>query len=311
MAEKLITPKIGIEVQGHFLKVKVPQKKKAPPRGMRGVISDFSRASRKRMIELIARIDEKLAGFICFVTLTYPDRSGPPSALQTARDLRAFLKRLGRMHPGASAIWRREWERRKSGVHVDEVFPHFHIIFFNLPFVHRTDINEFWSDVIGHDEYVRTEIRGLQNWKHAFRYVAKYMTKIPRGDFRVAFPSGGGEAPDREGPPTPDGTRDSASGSLVYISYPSEHMTNAQQQKTGRSWGKFNESKLPLGALSQLELNRFWLIKLKERAKQDWRAVNDDPELGFTLFVEDMSEWNKLIAHMQEREIQMKEEPWL
>jgi hypothetical protein len=128
--------RVRIEAQGHPLQVKVSAGRIGEGGGDRGEISTFSFRSRKRMLEKLARIDVEHAGFVCFVTVTYPDRNGPPSPAECERDRQVFLKRISRGYPSASPIWRREWESRVSGAHVGVDFPHFHLLFFGLPFVH-------------------------------------------------------------------------------------------------------------------------------------------------------------------------------
>jgi hypothetical protein len=172
--------KVTLYAQGQLFKIHLPVE---PLRnrggGIRSNISTFSAQSRKRMMEKLARIDFENAGFIAFVTLTYPDRNGSPAPEETDRDRDTFQKRINRRFPKASAIWRREWESRESGKFTGVLYPHYHYLFFNLPFVHHSNINLWWREVINYDgDYLRTEIKGIENWRHALYYVSKYMTKL-------------------------------------------------------------------------------------------------------------------------------------
>jgi hypothetical protein len=169
-----------IEAQGNLLKLSLKTTGQISGGGARGSITSFSRRSRKNMLETMARLDEEKLGFVSFVTLTYPDNCQPPTFEESTDNRKAFLKRLQRRFPEASGIWRREWEDRKSGKHAGVFYPHFHLLFFNLPFVHYEELNRHWCEVLKYDGYLRTEIKAVENWRQAFYYVAKYMAK-PEG----------------------------------------------------------------------------------------------------------------------------------
>ena len=62
-----------------------------------------------------------------FVTLTYPDEF-PFTPERWSRDLAALERRMKRQWPELAAIWKKEFKRRKSGVNVGRVAPHFHIL---------------------------------------------------------------------------------------------------------------------------------------------------------------------------------------
>jgi hypothetical protein len=252
------------------------------PGGLRGTVEGFSPNSRKRMLEDLARIDTGQAGFTCFVTLTYPDREGPPSPGETERDRATFLKRLLRKHPTASGFWRREWEARESGAFVGAAYPHYHLLCFGLPYVHHSVIRETWAEVIGHEGYVRTEIKGVDSWRHAMWYVSKYMAKAAA---RRAV----------EGPPAPDGG--AAAGSLVYNAYltgeEKEEGKKKESESLGRSWGKFNKARLPWAPSrsSRLTLGD-WIDKAKADARGVYPAIGEyGSGCGFTLFVDDAEGW--------------------
>ena len=160
--------------QGNLLKVKVQHI--APTQqivALRGNVSGFSAQSRKRMIDLLVRINFEKAG----LTLTYPDRNGPPDYKIYERDRQTFQKRMKRKFPDCSAIWRREYESRKTGEFTGDIFPHYHYMFFGLPFFDHEELNLLWQEVIDYYQYVRTEIKGLANHRQAMFYLTKYMSK--------------------------------------------------------------------------------------------------------------------------------------
>jgi hypothetical protein len=168
-----------VEAQGQYFKLSFSGRP-IKGGGLRGEITEFSASSRKRMLELLARLEFDHSSFKAFLTLTYPDREGPPQPKVAKRDRESFQKRLKRRFPAASAIWRREWEPRKSGDFKGVLYPHYHLIFFGLPFVEYSEINTMWQEIIKYPEYVRTEIKGIGNWLQAMYYVSKYMAKVPR-----------------------------------------------------------------------------------------------------------------------------------
>ncbi len=55
---------------------------------------------------------------------------------------------------------------------------------------------------------------------------------------------------------------------------------------TGRHWGVFNRSRLPLSKRRTRRISFEEAELLKEEAAQIWDGVNQDPSLGFTLFSE-------------------------
>lgn len=101
--------------------------------GIRGNVSGFSRASRKRMIELMAKV--RNTGDILFLTLTYDDMAWLVKSDDHHADFEAFRRRFERAFPHWRAIWRIEVKQRKSGMLRSMHVPHFHL----LVFTGRTD----------------------------------------------------------------------------------------------------------------------------------------------------------------------------
>jgi len=98
-------------------------------RGLRGEITGFSRASRKRMIELFSSIRNE--GEMSFVTLTYPDLYPDEPAIwkQHFEQLRHRIKRFG-YEDGLGIVWRLELKSRQSGVNAGKIAPHYHFLAF-------------------------------------------------------------------------------------------------------------------------------------------------------------------------------------
>ena len=293
-------PWVVLESQGQLFKLHVGHVDQVA-RGMRGGIVSFSAQSRKRMLELTARVDFQHCGFVCFVTLTYPDREGPPRLGDIERDRQTFQKRIHRAYPGCSAIWRREWKARASGKFAGMVFPHYHFLCFGLPFVHHSTLNGMWKEVLRFDGYLRTEIEGVESWRKAIFYVSKYMAKVKsapkrrarretlrRGDAHTARHRAGAE---------PVG---GASCSLVNVTY----LTASEKEKDcriGRSWGVFNRACLPLAEreLMCAKLGE-WLDDAKDFARECWAGIERIQGYGHTLFLDNAHEHYRHICALQE-----------
>jgi hypothetical protein len=97
----------------------------------RGQIHGFSRASRRRMMQFLAkvRLDD---GLPLFGTTTYPDIF-PEQAEKFKRDLETLIERLKRRFPQIGLLWRLEFKKRKSGVNQGKIAPHFHWLLWNVP----------------------------------------------------------------------------------------------------------------------------------------------------------------------------------
>jgi hypothetical protein len=100
------------------------------PAAKRGLVTHFSDASRRRMMDLLAKVEEKQVPL--WLDLTYPDRF-PMACDIWKRDLESFCKRLARRFPKASAIWKLEFQTRKSGENRGKIAPHFHVLLWGVP----------------------------------------------------------------------------------------------------------------------------------------------------------------------------------
>lgn len=158
-----------IEAQGQLVAMKAsfsPLSKSGG--GRRGIVSDFSQNSRRRMLRKLARINPTR---VTFITLTYPERFPDPAK---AKDhLRALLERIRRRFPQSSAFWRLELQERGA--------PHFHLLFCELPFLPFSELRRWWSEII--NEFVdghlpRVRIERIHSKRGAFYYVAKYCAKV-------------------------------------------------------------------------------------------------------------------------------------
>lgn len=158
-----------VEAQGNLIALKGSFSSVAKRGGGgRGVVSEFTAASRRRMLRKLARLAPKR---VVFVTLTYPARF--PDPMVAKQHLRAFFERIRRRFPDASGIWRLELQERGA--------PHFHILFCELPFIPFTELRRWWTEIIrayvdGHLPRVRIE--QIKSRRGAFYYCAKYCAKM-------------------------------------------------------------------------------------------------------------------------------------
>lgn len=197
--------------------------------GQRGAVTVFSKASRRRMLRKLARLDMRKP---VFVTLTYP--ADYPDAQTAKQNLRAFFERIRRRIPEASAVWRLELQKRGA--------PHFHILFFGLPYVSHATIRDWWGSIISVIDseplFVRVEM--IRSKRGAMYYASKYMSKPTKSARSV--------------PAQP--------GFFNHDAYPHAFVTDGRSAvnrqrflsltpeppAVGRWWGVFNGPRLPFAA---------------------------------------------------------------
>lgn len=168
---------VAVEAQGSLLALAVRSDAiTRPGGGRRGAVLTFSKASRRRMLRKLARLDARRP---VFVTLTYPAEY--PHPMIAKQHLRTFLKRIKRRVPDASAVWRMELQKRGA--------PHFHLIFFGLPYISHATLRDWWGEVIGVIDsvtlFVRIEV--IRSKRGVMHYASKYMAKpAPQAQQRAA-----------------------------------------------------------------------------------------------------------------------------
>ena len=150
--------------------------------GIRGAISGFSRKSRKRLLEKIAKIRDISGGH--FVRLGYPDEVLPRDPKQVKRDIANLRKRIKRRYPDMGGLWRMEYQDRKSGPHFGQLQPHFHLPIFGITdddLTWRLWLRDAWYEVVG-SGLEKHRINGTHsapiiNRRHAMAYASKYAAK--------------------------------------------------------------------------------------------------------------------------------------
>jgi hypothetical protein len=169
----------ALRVQGNCVEVKRRLRSPRPYRpSPRGLISKFSRQSRMNLLRLIAKIDWNRVGKSLFITLTYPDRfHDRPLRSRTvdrSRWYRDTEKLLGRQYP---LLWRCEWKARRSGSNVGEVYPHFHLLAFGVPFLDHREVRNIWRAILEVEGPLATDVKAIEGPEGAGRYLAKYVSK--------------------------------------------------------------------------------------------------------------------------------------
>lgn len=155
-----------------------------PPRGL---ITEFSRKSRRRLMNRLAIIDQRRAGLPAFLSLTYPDESLPVDERTVKRHLNAFRMAYVRRFGKRPVLWRRELQTRKSGRWVGEKAPHFHLLTWG---VEPTDEDRYWCAdtwvrVVGSESAEHWQVTAHakswfmpDSWRGTLAYVSKYTAKV-------------------------------------------------------------------------------------------------------------------------------------
>lgn len=174
-----------------------------------------------------------------FITLTY---KGYPSNAKAKNDLHVFLQHIRRNFQSSSAVWRMEYQKRGS--------VHFHIIAFNLPYWHWTEILSTWKRISGQD-VARVDVRLVRSRKGVMWYVSKYIAKVERGTKKTF---------------------------LVLVPY----LNVGRKWRKGRFWGYHNKRSLPLGQKLTGFLVDTGLIKRLSKAA--WEIIGTDTQYGSISF---------------------------
>ncbi len=155
------------------------RKKKRVAGGRRQGITEFSRASRRRLLQLLNSINKTKIKIPLFITLTYPGEY-PEDPTVWKQHLATWRRRMQRKYGRISMIWRLEFQRRGA--------PHFHLLAFID--ANPADLYEFvslsWYESCGEicPEHLRagTRVESLRSLRGMMAYAAKYMGKPEKFD---------------------------------------------------------------------------------------------------------------------------------
>ena len=232
------------------------------------------------MMDVLAKVD--YAQVPLWLDLTYPDQF-PTSCDVWKNHLELFFKRLKRRFPKSSAIWKLEFQTRKSGANQGKIAPHFHLLLWGVPWefdfqpergkhyrvvencgvgercpapvVWRTEVLVEGQFVCKHlaltDEIVEWTRR---NW---FDVVASGDLKHYKAGTRVD------KLHCRQG--------SFSYASKRYVSKKSE--VEKLHLKPGRFWGVFNRKHLPLGQRLSFQLTEKQAVQLRRFIRRHRRAT--------------------------------------
>jgi hypothetical protein len=190
--------------------------------GKRGKINGFSRGSRYRLMQTIAKV-QRDAELPLFLTLTYPDDF--PNPAESKEHLEIFIKRVRRRFPRAGMIWKLEPQMRGA--------PHYHWLVWGVSML---DLMKFvpraWFEIAGggdpkHLAWHKGEcghgnkhcVSEVRSFKGVWFYAAKYLGKT----FEVA---------------------------------------GWNNNWTGRYWGVISKENIPFGDLRQLVVTRSLAVQV-------------------------------------------------
>lgn len=167
--------KLEIWLDGSLIKVSKPAGNRVQVGGgLRGDVCGFSRASRRRLMQKLAMIEQEATAF--FVTLTYPGEYSLDST-QWKVHFDKWAKRLHRRFPLAGFIWRLEPQRRGA--------PHFHCMVYGID-VSKSELamwaSRSWYECVdsGDERHLRrgVDVRACHNSKGLRGYAGKYLAKV-------------------------------------------------------------------------------------------------------------------------------------
>jgi len=233
----------SLHAQGRVLQMKVSRTDigHAHGGGVRGKIKEFSSGARRRMMEFFARTEIKGVR-ITFVTLTF---QGVQHVQYAKTCLRRLLARIARKYPMASGVWRFEYQDRGA--------PHFHVLFYNLPYWPQREFQQVWTSCTKEDRSI-VDIRLVSGAKQVMNYVSKYCAKKEVN---------------------------SVSPSLEEVTYPHDWHWDTG----GKHWGFFNRAAIPMAEIVGGMLISHPVIKaLSEMAWREIGMENKYGSMSFTLF---------------------------
>ena len=158
------------------------------PRGNRSIITKFSRASRKRLLHTIGKLQRDTAPL--FVTLTYPFNFPREPAIWK-HHLKTWAARLKRLYPKTAFIWRLEFQKRGA--------PHFHLLVYGIdtPLQQlRKWVSISWYEVVNSNDnkhlVAGTNVQQMQSFRAIMGYASKELSKLSQSSISRIYPNGVG-----------------------------------------------------------------------------------------------------------------------
>jgi hypothetical protein len=148
--------------------------------GLRGEVTGFSKASRRRMLKLVTSLDRTRISVneMLFVTLTYRDYE--PDGRQWKADLAAWRKRAERRFGPLAGVWKLEPQERGA--------PHWHLLLRRDCGVTGGDMRlrermvSDWLEIVGQGATEKGQkVERVRSWRGVMSYAAKYVAKSQTG----------------------------------------------------------------------------------------------------------------------------------
>lgn len=175
-----ISPRVVFYRGASYLKTSREGVKTKVGGGLRGDVTGFSSASRRRLMSTIAQIRRE-AALPLFITLTYPAEF--PTARESKKHLDAMNKRMRRAFPGAGWIWKLEPQERAA--------PHYHLLFWGASLeAVREVLPVAWYEIAGggDEKHLRWHmglcgygnkhcVQQVNSFRGVWSYASKYLGK--------------------------------------------------------------------------------------------------------------------------------------
>lgn len=168
-----------LEIRGNLIRYKCGKAYSPPPAKQAGQrCQHFSSQARMRMIRYTSTLDFERIKKSLFVTLTMPDALWPRLFEKRAEDRNQWWKAMeeyvGHQFP---ALWRTEWEPRKTGLYKGKALPHIHMLLIGVSYIPMTVVNTEWKRALRWTGYCRTEVKRADAEEGALAYITKYCAK--------------------------------------------------------------------------------------------------------------------------------------
>jgi len=176
------------------------------------------------------------------------------------RHLALLSKWLIYHFPAVACLWRLEYQRRGA--------IHFHIMALNVSYIDADKLTEYWQSLTGDDSY--PDVKRIRSRRRVMSYISKYIAKMDQA-----------------------GSPDAASEDSGFINLP-----YSEKPFVGRFWGVFNRKCLPLAPEHKILIcgQKQALSNMRRYARRKWRGLSRRIQ-GFSLFVNDSSQWIRLLEY--------------
>lgn len=152
------------------------------PPEKRGEVTEFSRKSRRRLIQKMMKVESSRLCDPVFLTLTW-HKEWKADHDEVQRQLNAFLQAVRRKWEDYEYIWRLEFQKRGA--------PHIHMILWRPAGSKGLDANdvekwasETWHRITeepsAHHKEYGADCRQITSWREASAYVSKYCAKLEK-----------------------------------------------------------------------------------------------------------------------------------